>query len=139
MWLKLGQSRRTITLGTSESRGEASAPPPSLKSSSIGLKKRQNAPFSFYIFLNLGQNFVSNSGRWNHLPSLFSNFSRNFQNIVQIPSERTNTVLIFKNSRIAGYLTHPLDEVNRFAVLTHCSFKYRFKKCHYCTRKRSFF
>ena len=66
-------------MATSGSR----APHP-LKSTSIGLKKRQNATFSRTAF-NIcpgDQNIVSNSDITHHLPSLFSKYSRNLPNIV---------------------------------------------------------
>ena len=69
----------TFNMATSGSR----APHP-LKSTSIGLKKRQNAPFSRTAF-NIcpgDQNIVSNSDITHHLPSLFSKYSRNLPNIV---------------------------------------------------------
>jgi len=47
-------------------------------SSSIGRKKRQNAPFSFTAIkvFSAGQNIVSNRDGMHHLPHLFSKFSR---------------------------------------------------------------
>ena len=58
------------------------APPP--KSSSIGLKKRQSAPFSFtaFNFFPADQNIVSNSVRTHHYHPYFFFKSQNFSNIV---------------------------------------------------------
>jgi len=55
---------------TSGSRGKRGA----YKSSSIGLKKRQNAPFSFFVskIFSAGRNIVTNSGRMQQPPFIFT-------------------------------------------------------------------
>ena len=92
--------------------------------------KRQNALFRFYRFQNIHCRSY-HSGRMHHLPSLFSKCSRYFQNIV------SNSVIMRQSTSLfskvpglrAAYFTHPWWSQN-MCCLSHCSFKYRFKKCH---------
>ena len=65
--------------------------PGAYKSSIIGLKKRQNAPFSFFVFkiFVASQNIVSNSGRVHDLDTLLSHFSLQVEKSYQIASKCT--------------------------------------------------